>query len=156
MLLPVLLDNIFFKLCYTFATCCKELTHLKELWCWERLKAGGEGDNRGGDVWKASPTPWTWVWVNLGVGDGQGGLACCNPWGCKESDVTEQLNNSSILTKAGYIDYSCYILGWFPYQPTFHHPNNFIKKNFQTPRSSILWLVYFSIFKLVRPSVFPV
>ena len=28
----------------------------------------------------------------LGVGDGQGGLACCDPWGLKESDVTEQLN----------------------------------------------------------------
>ena len=28
----------------------------------------------------------------LGVGDGQGGLACCNSWGCKESDMTEQLN----------------------------------------------------------------
>ena len=28
----------------------------------------------------------------LGVGDGQGGLVCCNSWGCKESDTTEQLN----------------------------------------------------------------
>ena len=28
----------------------------------------------------------------LGVGDGQGSLACCGPWGCKELDVTEQLN----------------------------------------------------------------
>ena len=28
----------------------------------------------------------------LGVGDGQGGLACCDSWGCKESDTTEQLN----------------------------------------------------------------
>ena len=27
-----------------------------------------------------------------GVGDGQGGLACCSPWGRKESDRTEQLN----------------------------------------------------------------
>ena len=27
-----------------------------------------------------------------GVGDGQGGLACCSPWGCKESDMTEQLH----------------------------------------------------------------
>ena len=27
-----------------------------------------------------------------GVGDGQGGLACCDSWGCKESDTTEQLN----------------------------------------------------------------
>ena len=29
---------------------------------------------------------------SLGVGDGQGGLACCNSWGCKESDTTERLN----------------------------------------------------------------
>ena len=28
----------------------------------------------------------------LGVGDGQGGLACCSPWGCKESDTNERLN----------------------------------------------------------------
>ena len=28
----------------------------------------------------------------LGVGDGQGGLACCDSWGCKESDTTELLN----------------------------------------------------------------
>ena len=28
----------------------------------------------------------------LGVGDGQGSLACCSPWGRKESDMTEQLN----------------------------------------------------------------
>ena len=33
-------------------------------WCWERLKMGGEGDNRGWDGWMASPTQWTWVWVN--------------------------------------------------------------------------------------------
>ena len=33
-----------------------------------------------------------WVWVNSGVGDGQGGLACCSPWGTKESDTTERLN----------------------------------------------------------------
>ena len=40
------------------ATWCKELTHLKRPWCWERLKAGGEGDNRGWDGWMASPTQW--------------------------------------------------------------------------------------------------
>ena len=33
-------------------------------WCWEGLGAGGEGDDRGWDGWKASPTRWTWVWVN--------------------------------------------------------------------------------------------
>ena len=34
------------------------------LWCWERLKAGGEGDDRGWGGWMASPTWWTWVWVS--------------------------------------------------------------------------------------------
>ena len=38
----------------------------KRPWGWERLKAGGEGDNRGWDGWMASPTQWTWVWVNSG------------------------------------------------------------------------------------------
>ena len=50
----------------TSATWCKELTHLKRPWCWERLKTGGEGDIRGWDGWMASPTQWTWVWVNSG------------------------------------------------------------------------------------------
>ena len=50
----------------TLATWCKELTHLKRPWCWERLKAGGEGDIRGWNSWMASVTRWTWVWVNSG------------------------------------------------------------------------------------------
>ena len=39
---------------------------LKRPWYWERLKAGGEGDERGWDGWIASPTQWIWVWVNSG------------------------------------------------------------------------------------------
>ena len=50
----------------TLATSCEELTHRKRPWCWERLGAGGEGDNRGWDGWMASPTRWAWVWVNSG------------------------------------------------------------------------------------------
>ena len=46
------------------ATWYEELSHLKRPWCWERLGAGGEGDDRGWDGWKASLTQWTWVWVN--------------------------------------------------------------------------------------------
>ena len=42
--------------------------------------------------WMASLTQWIWVWAPPGVGDGQGSLACCSPWGCKESDMTEWLN----------------------------------------------------------------
>ena len=46
----------------TLATWCEELTHWKRPWCWERLKAGGEGDDRGWDEWMA----WTLVWVSSG------------------------------------------------------------------------------------------
>ena len=48
----------------TLATWWEELTHWKRPWCWERLGAGGEGDDRGWDGWMASLTQWTWVWVN--------------------------------------------------------------------------------------------
>ena len=47
-------------------TSCEELTHWKRPWCWERLKAGGEGDDRGWDGWMASLTQWTWVWASSG------------------------------------------------------------------------------------------
>ena len=50
----------------SLATSCEGLTHWKRPWCWEGLGAGGEGDNRGWDGWKASPTRWTCVWVNSG------------------------------------------------------------------------------------------
>ena len=33
----------------------------------------------------------------LGDSEGQGSLVCCSPWGCKESDMTEQLNNKQLL-----------------------------------------------------------
>ena len=32
----------------------------------------------------------------LGDGDGQRSLACCSPWGCKELDTTEQMNNTKM------------------------------------------------------------
>ena len=47
-----------------FGTSWEELTHWKRPWCWERLKAGGEGDDRAWDGWMASPTRCTWVWEN--------------------------------------------------------------------------------------------
>ena len=37
---------------------------LEKPWCWERLKAGGEGDERGWNGWMASLTQWTWVWAS--------------------------------------------------------------------------------------------
>ena len=49
-----------------FGHSCEELTHWKRPWCWARLGAGGEGDNRGWDGWMASLTQWTSVSVNSG------------------------------------------------------------------------------------------
>ena len=47
-----------------FGQLMEELTHWKRPWCWERLKAGGEGNDRRWDGWMASQTLWTWVWVS--------------------------------------------------------------------------------------------
>ena len=76
------------------ATRWEELTHWKRPWCWERLKAGGKGDNRGWDGWIASLTQWTWVFEQVpGVGDRQGSLACCSPWGHRvRHDWVTELN----------------------------------------------------------------
>ena len=46
--------------------CLQEPTDWKRLWCWERVRAGGEGDDRWWDGWMASPTRWTWVWASSG------------------------------------------------------------------------------------------
>ena len=54
------------KLQYFSAIWCKEPTHWKRSWCWERLKAGGEGGNRGWAGWMASPTRQTWLWASSG------------------------------------------------------------------------------------------
>ena len=48
-----------------FGHLMKGLTRWKRPCCWERLKAGGEGDNRGWDGWMISLT-WTWVWASFG------------------------------------------------------------------------------------------
>ena len=78
--------------------------------CWERLRAGGEGDDRGWDGWMASPTQWTWVWVDSGSWCWQGGLACCGSWGRKELDTTErqnwteQLSNRSLFLLSPFYD----------------------------------------------------
>ena len=48
--------------------------------------------------WMTSPTRWTWVWANSRTWWKIGSLACCSPWGCEESDMTEWLNNNNILT----------------------------------------------------------
>ena len=62
----------------TLVTWWEELTPCKRPWYWERLKAGGEGDNIGWDGWMKPPTQWTWVWASSGRCEGQGSL--CTLW----------------------------------------------------------------------------
>ena len=62
------------------------------------------GDNKGWDGWMASLIRWTWVWVNSGSWwwtGGQGGTACCDSWGRKESDTTERLNCTELKSFHG-------------------------------------------------------
>ena len=75
----------------TLATGCEELTHLKRLWCWERLKVGGEGDNRGWDGWMASPTRWTSMSMDREVW-------CASIYGIAKSQTP--LSNWTELSKA--------------------------------------------------------
>ena len=71
-----------------------ESTLWKKPWCWEWLKAEGEGDGRGREGWMASPTQWTRVWANFRRWWRTEKTGMLHPWGRKESDMTEQLNNN--------------------------------------------------------------
>ena len=76
----------------TLATWCKELTHWKRPWYWERLRARGEG------VTRDEMVGW-YHWFNgyefeqtPEDSEGQGRLVCYNSWGCKESDTAQRPN----------------------------------------------------------------
>ena len=69
-----------------------QMTHWKRPCCWERLKAGGERDDRGWMRWLDGITD-SWHEFEQAPGfGGQVSLACCSAWGHKESDTTERLN----------------------------------------------------------------
>ena len=70
----------------------QSFSHLmRRSWCWQRLKAGGERDDRGWDGWMASPTQWTWIWASSGRWWRTGKPAV---HGVAESDMTEWLNDN--------------------------------------------------------------
>ena len=69
--------------------------HTENDWCWERLKAKGGEDNRGWDGRMASSIQWTRTWVNSILEIVKDREAWHAPWGCKESDTTQSLNNSN-------------------------------------------------------------
>ena len=78
----------------------EELTHWKKLLCWERLRAGREGGDRGWDGWIASLTQWAWVWANS---ERQwqtrkpGTLMFMRSWRVRHNLVNEQWSISSFI-----------------------------------------------------------
>ena len=86
----------------TLVTWCKELTHLKRPWSWERLRAGWKGTTEDEMVgWHHWLNGHGFGWTP-GVGVRQGGLVCCGLWGHKESDMTEWLNWTEL-------NWTCYV-----------------------------------------------
>ena len=85
---------------------CEELTHLKRPWCWERLRAGGEGDDRGWDGWMGSLTQWTWVWVDSGSWWWTGRPGMLWPMGSQRvgHDSATELNWKSIPSPVDLLD----------------------------------------------------
>ena len=82
----------------TLATWWEELTHWKRSWCWGRLGAGGEGDDRGWGGWMASPIQWTWVWVGSG-----------SWWWTGRPDVLRFMGLPSRTPLSNWTDLSCFI-----------------------------------------------
>ena len=88
------LEGLMLKLKLQYFGHLMQRTSWKRPCCWERLKTGGEGDDRGWDGWIASPTRDHVFEQAPGVGDGQGSLACCRPWGSQRvrHDWVTELN----------------------------------------------------------------
>ena len=89
---------------------CKEPTHWKRPWCWERVKTKGEGTVEDEMIRNH-------YWFNghkseqiLRESEGQGSLVCCSPWGCKQSDKPWWLNNNIIPSLADFRCISHYSL----------------------------------------------
>ena len=86
------LERLMLKLRLQYFGYLMRTDSLEKTWCWERLKSGEKGTTEDEMVgWHH--------WLDghefeqgLGVGDGQGSLACCSPWGHKESGMTVRLN----------------------------------------------------------------
>ena len=96
----------------TLATWCKEQLILKDPDAgkdWRLEEKGATKDEMvGWHHWlNGHESEWT-----PGVGDGQGGLACCDSWGRKESDTTEWLIGSdlALITEEGFLISPCYSL----------------------------------------------
>ena len=77
------------------ATWCKQMTHWKSPWCWERLRAEGEESVRAWDDWMASPLQWTWTFANSRRWWGTGKPGMLQSMGLQRVRIIGQLNNNN-------------------------------------------------------------
>ena len=88
----------------------------KRPWCWERLRAGREGGERGWDDWMASLTQWAWVWAN-----------CERYWRSEKSGMLQSIGSQS-QTQLKHI--------------RIHSPKIYKKKKSKFVFSSLMWHTY--------------
>ena len=67
----------------------KKTDYWKKPWCWERLRAGGEGATEDEMVGQHHRHSGNESEQTLGDSEGQGRLACCSPWGHEELETTQ-------------------------------------------------------------------
>ena len=84
---------------HTSATWCEEMTHLKRPWCWERLRAAGEGDDRGWDGWMITDS------VDMSFGKLQGLLMVREAWCAVVHWVAKSSTRLSIWTELNWYTY---------------------------------------------------
>ena len=108
------LEGLMLKLKLQYFGQLMRRTPWKRSWCWERLKAGGKGDDR--MRWlDGITTRWTWVWENS-----RRPSVLCSPCGPKESGTTEWLNWTElrINIKEQNVKSDKFLL-WFPTKKKF-------------------------------------
>ena len=93
----------------------------------------------------------------LGVGDGQGGLACCNWWGHKELDTTEQLNWTELNSEFVFCPLAtslpatiCHDYCRFPMGIVFHHSYLFLCRLLLCHSCSISCLIFSNTCSICR------
>ena len=102
----------------------------------------------------ASPTRWTEFEWTPGVGDGQGGLACCNSWGHKESDTTERLNWTEL--NVVFLAFSSNISNFLYFPQTMYFPHTTFPACISYLHQFTYWYMSINLLSLLSHWIVPI